>query len=161
MADVKIDYHQLRGLMRRCDKAGVEFERAMPRVLKRFGVLVQGTARKFCPESPTIAMYARQNKSGKTKRRRSSITTGSLRDSITTKSDKVTTSIFVPRNSRGGKYAERIHDGKGTSWRKRGPRTVQKGADADDKFIYRAYEVRKKDLDDLMDQAINKILGGL
>lgn len=47
-------------------------------------------------------------------------------------------SIFVPTGSEAGKYARRMHDEKGKTWRKRGPGTVAKGARADEKFIERA-----------------------
>lgn len=48
--------------------------------------------------------------------------------------------IFVAANAEAGKYAKRIHDEKGKTWRKRGPGTVAKGARADDKFVSRAAE---------------------
>lgn len=48
--------------------------------------------------------------------------------------------IYVARNAPAGKYAARIHDEKGKTWRKRGLGTVAKGARADDKYILRAIE---------------------
>lgn len=48
--------------------------------------------------------------------------------------------VFVEKQSRAGKYAKRIHDEKGVTWKNRGPGTVAKGARADDKFIERAIE---------------------
>ena len=52
-------------------------------------------------------------------------------------------SVFVPQNGlcqskKGFNYAKRIHDEKGSKWRKRGPGTVAKGARADAKFVERA-----------------------
>lgn len=53
--------------------------------------------------------------------------------------------IYVAANAEAGKYAKRIHDEKGKTWRKRGPRTVAKGARADDKYILRAVQQAAKD----------------
>lgn len=158
MADFTVDTSQLRRLERSLSKAGVKFEKGSTLFLKRIGVLVQGLARKYSPESPTLSMYASMNKSGVTKRNRSSITTGSLRDSITVDSKKDSVSINVPSNSRAGDYAEKIHDQKGTAWRNRGPRTKQKGSKADEKFIYRAYDDSKKEQDAIIGGVINDLI---
>lgn len=48
--------------------------------------------------------------------------------------------IYVARNAPAGKYAAKIHDEKGKTWRKRGLGTQRKGARADDKYILRAVE---------------------
>lgn len=48
--------------------------------------------------------------------------------------------VYVAANAEAGKYAKRIHDEKGKTWRRRGPGTVAKGARADDKFVSRAAE---------------------
>lgn len=157
MADFTIDTAQLRRLERSLSKAGVKYENGARLMLKRIGVLVQGLARKYCPESPTIGQYAKMNKSGKTKRKRSSITTGSLRDSITHEAKKDYVSINVPSNSRGGGYAEKIHDKKGKSWKKRGVRTKQKGPKADEKFIYRAFADSEKEIDGIVDGVIDDL----
>ena len=67
-------------------------------------------------------------------------------------------SIFVPSNSPGGKYAEKIHDKKGVQWRNRGPRTKQKGADADDKFIFRAGKKVEPEIDALIDNVLDDMI---
>lgn len=53
--------------------------------------------------------------------------------------------VYVAANAEAGKYAKRIHDEKGKTWRKRGPGTVAKGARADDKYIQRAVQQAAKD----------------
>lgn len=53
--------------------------------------------------------------------------------------------IYVAANAEAGKYAKRIHDEKGKTWRKRGPGTVAKGAQADDKYILRAVQKAAKE----------------
>ena len=54
--------------------------------------------------------------------------------------------IFVAANAEAGKYAKRIHDEKGKTWKRRGPGTVAKGTQADDKYIRRAVEAVRKTL---------------
>jgi hypothetical protein len=107
MADFTIDASQLKRLNRSLSRAGVSFKKGSKRMLSKIGVTVQGLAKDYCPESPTKGQYAAMNKSGVTKRKASSITTGSLRDSITMKAKGDEVSIFVPSNSRGGKVAPR------------------------------------------------------
>lgn len=53
--------------------------------------------------------------------------------------------VYVAANAEAGKYAKRIHDEKGKTWRKRGPGTVAKGARADDKYILRAVQKAAKE----------------
>ena len=69
---------------------------------------------------------------------------GGLEKSIDTESIREGCSIFVASNSPAGKYAKRIHDEKGKKWWKRGPGTVRKGAQADEKFIERAVNARRQ-----------------
>jgi hypothetical protein len=155
---IKVDRVQLMKLSNSLRKAGISYDRGKKMLLKRIGKMVQGVARDYCPESPTIGMYAKMNKSGKTKRKRTGITSGSLRDSIQHHEDKNATHIYVPANSRGGAYAEKIHDEKGKSWKKRGPRTVQKGAKADAKFIDRAYADNSRNVDRMVDDVIDALV---
>lgn len=156
-----VDSRQLKRLNKSLSKAGVKFEKGTTRLLKKIGVVVQGLAFKYSPESPSRAQYAAQNKSGVTRRSASSITSRSLRDSITMKAGKDSVSIFVPSNSRAGKYAEKIHDEKGSSWQKRGVRTRQKGSKSDDKYIYRAYDDSEKEQSALVDQVIKELINGI
>ena len=60
--------------------------------------------------------------------------------SIAVKYDNTNATIFVASNSEAGKYAFRIHEEKGKTWKNRGPGTIAKGSKADDKFIERAIE---------------------
>ena len=160
-SSVKIDTKQLNRLAKSLKSAGVKYERGTTKLLKKIGALVQGVARSYSPESPTIAMYARANKSGVTKRKRSNITTGSLRDSIKMKATKEEASIFIASNSRAGKYAEKMHDQKGTAWRERGKRTEQKGSKADDKFIDRAYADNVRNIDELIDDVLDDFINAI
>jgi hypothetical protein len=161
MADVTVNQKQLLRLEKSLAKAGKDFGKGKKKLLKKIGVLVQGLAMKYCPESPTKSQYASMNKSGKTSRKSSGITTGSLRDSITHEVGKDFVSINVPSNSRGGKYAEKMHDKKGSEWLNRGPRTKQKGAKADEKFIFRAGKDTQKETDALIDQVLNEMIKGI
>lgn len=53
--------------------------------------------------------------------------------------------VYVAANAEAGKYAKRIHDEKGKTWRRRGPGTVAKGPRADDKYILRAVQKAAKE----------------
>lgn len=61
--------------------------------------------------------------------------------------------VFVPSNSEGADYAEKIHDEKGITWKHRGPGTQAKGPQADDKFIGRALDVWKGEFQARMKKA--------
>ena len=161
MADVTVNAKQLLKLELSLVNAGKSYDKGKKKLLKKIGVIVQGLARKYCPESPTKSQYAAMNQSGTTERRSSSITTGSLRDSITHEVGKDFVSINVPSNSRGGKYAEKMHDQKGSAWLNRGPRTKQKGAKADEKFIFRAGKDSEKETDALIDQVLTEMIKGI
>ena len=139
MADFTIDARQLKRLDKSLAKAGISYKKGVKRFLKEIGTRIVWLAKKYCPESPQIKDYKKMNKSGTTRRKNSSITSGSLRESIRKDVGKDHVSINVPANSKGGKYGERIHDKKGIEWQERGIRTKQKGEKADEKFIFRAY----------------------
>ena len=161
MADFTIDARQLKRLDKSLTKAGKDYKKGVKRFLKEIGVRVSALARKYCPESPQKKDYARMNKSGVTNRKSSGITTGSLRDSIQYDAKKDRVSINVPSNSKGGKYAEKMHDKKGSAWKNRGVRTQQKGSKADDKYIYRAFEDSEDKIDELIDKVINDMTKGI
>ena len=115
---------------------------ASQRALNRAVNKVHSTAIKYAPRSPTQAQRRAQNKTKKRGKRKADATTraqpGGLEKSIERRVEGLNAYVYVASNSPAGKYAARIHDGKGKSWRNRGPGTISKGAKADDKFIERA-----------------------
>lgn len=156
---ISVDTKELKRLERSMKRAGKDFEKGAQKALKKLGVWVQGRAKELSPESPTVGDFASMNKSGKTARNRSAISTGSLRDSITVEQGKLRVDIGIPKNSRGGKYGEKMHDERGKSWQNFGPRSKQKGAK--DKFIYRAGEDSKKVQAELIDDVIDEFTKGI
>lgn len=70
---------------------------------------------------------------------------GSLQNSISIRAATAEVAILVPSNSPAGKYAWKIHNEKGQTWRNRGPGTVAKGVQADTKFIERAISDLQRD----------------
>lgn len=64
--------------------------------------------------------------------------------------------VYVAANAEAGKYAKRIHDEKGKTWRKRGPGTVAKGPRADDKYILRAVQQAAKDFPSLLQKRLGR-----
>jgi hypothetical protein len=127
------------------------------RAMYRIGQLVSTTARTYAPKGPTQAELERLRKaewklrgkkpSGAQKkawkasrnpRATSRPKPGGLTRSIGMTWDNTNATIFVATNSEAGKYAFRIHEEKGKTWKNRGPGTVAKGPKADEKFITRA-----------------------
>jgi hypothetical protein len=145
-------------------KAGIK------RALYRIGAEVRRTAIQNAPISPTEAvrkslLKPRSVKRGtggrflsrKRRTRKVGATPGGLAKSIVFVSDADSAEIFVASNSEAGKYAERMHDGKGVSWWKRGPGTVKKGAQADAKFIKRAIATEEPFMLRVIDAEMEKV----
>lgn len=108
--------------------------------MSRCGLIAQREAKRNAPRSPTMRqLSATLKRKKRTIQRRMP---GGLEKSISYEVVRDgggwACSVFVPTNSYAGKYAKRIHDEKGKTWRHRGPGTVAKGARADDKYILRA-----------------------
>lgn len=116
--------------------AGAAAPVVIARSLTRIGQRVRDEAKRNAPRSPTMAQLSATLKRKKRTARRT--TPGGLEKSIEYEVKGNTCSVFVASNSFAGKYAKRIHDKKGKSWRNRGPGTIAKGSRADEKFIERA-----------------------
>lgn len=85
---------------------------------------------------------------------------GGLMRSIEMSSDAEKAEIYVPANSPAGKYAKRIHDEKGVTWRERGPGTQAKGPLADDKFIERAITDNQAEITRIIEDQMQRFVGG-
>ena len=111
---------------------------AVRRGLKRIAQVVCTRAKWYAPKSPTKAMlrqlYAFGSRGGGKNRPRP----GGLMRSIDKVSNEHSASVFVGQHSEAAAYAKRIHDEKGQTWWNRGPGTIAKGPQADEKFIDRA-----------------------
>lgn len=81
---------------------------------------------------------------------------GGLQNSIEMDSSEDGAEIFVAANSEAGVYAEYIHDEKGENWFNRGPGTVRKGPQADEKFIERALDDSIDDIFKIIESEQNK-----
>lgn len=112
-------------------------------------------AKTFTPISPTKAQYvaslkgrnvAIKGRDGLMSRKKVKFTTrndfhpGMLTNSVTGESSAGHVRIFVPANSRAGKYSRFIHFGRYN----RGVGTVAKGPQADRMFIYRAIDFLRR-----------------
>lgn len=109
---------------------------AAKRAMARCGFLAVQEAKANAPRSPTMKQISATLK--RKKRTSRKVLPGGLEKSIEYDADERRCSVFVSSNSMAGKYAKRIHDEKGHSWRNRGAGTVAKGSRADEKFIERA-----------------------
>jgi len=152
--DVAIELKGVEEALQTLNRVAKDGPAASLRALRAIGILVQREAKKNAPKSPSASLL---NKARKTKGRRGwkkgkdgrlfkiakdrtvyRPSPGGLERSIEREVTSDSARIFVASNSAAGKYAGRIHDAKGKSWRNRGPGTIAKGARADDKFIKRA-----------------------
>ena len=107
------------------------------RALSRCGMIAVREAKANAPRSPTMKQKSATLK--RKKRTRQRTMPGGLEKSIEYEiTPRGQLSVFVAANSFAGKYAKRIHDEKGMTWRNRGPGTIAKGSRADEKFVERA-----------------------
>lgn len=120
------------------------------------GQHVKREAKLNAPKSPTMAERSATLK--RKKRTALRTTPGGLEKSIEYEVKGDTCSVFVASNSYAGKYAKRIHDEKGKSWRKRGPGTIAKGSRADDKFVERAIRDNQDKFLDVFKSELRKAL---
>ena len=133
---------------------------AMPKPVIRLaltscGMIAVREAKANAPRSPTMKQLSATLKRKKRTRHRTH--PGGLEKSIKfeiTQNNKV--SVFVAANSFAGKYAKRIHDDKGKTWRNRGPGTIAKGSRADDKFIARALRDNEDKFKSIIDDEVTK-----
>lgn len=65
--------------------------------------------------------------------------------------------VFVAANSFAGKYAKKMHDGKGSSWKKPGPGSQAKGSRADEKFISRAIVENEGNFTNILEDELGKV----
>lgn len=109
---------------------------AARRAMARCGLIAVRESKANAPRSPTMKQLSATLKRKKRTARRT--LPGGLERSIEYEASESGCSVFVASNSQAGRYARRIHDEKGITWRNRGPGTVAKGQRADEKFIERA-----------------------
>ena len=138
MADFNVtEISGLDELQRKLAAMPMTLQAAESAAIRRCGLLAKSEAVANAPRSPTMAQYSATLKRKKSTTRR--LTPGGLEKSIEFQQTSMTEGmVYVAANSYAGKYAKRIHDEKGVSWRNRGVGTIAKGDRADEKFIERA-----------------------
>ena len=129
---------------------------AAKRAMDRCGAIAVREAKANAPRSPTMKQLSATLK----RKRRTSrkVLPGGLEKSIEYEADERRCSVFVASNSMAGRYAKRIHDEKGRTWRNRGPGTVAKGARADEKFIERAIRDNADTFTSIVEDEVRKAL---
>ncbi len=129
--------------------------------MERAAAYVHTEAVRNAPRSPTKAQFSATLKRKK-KTDRKNFFPGGLEKSIEHEVKDGEGVVFVRENSYAGKYARRIHDEKGKTWRNRGPGTIAKGERADEKFIERAMDQDKigEILEDVFTKAVNEAANG-
>ena len=128
----------------------------IPRAMSRCGLLAVREAKANAPRSPTMKQLSSTLK--RKKRTKQRTYPGGLEKSIEYEVFGDVASVFVSSNSYAGKYAKRIHDEKGQTWRNRGPGTIAKGSRADDKFIERAINSNVEKFKSIIENEIAKAI---
>ena len=126
------------------------------RALVRCGLIALREAKANAPRSPTNKILSATLKRRKKTLRK--MMPGGLEKSIAYEVNGEECSVFVAANSMAARYAKRIHDEKGQTWRNRGPGTVAKGPRADEKFIERAIADNEGKFTKIFDDEIRKAL---
>lgn len=154
----EIEVRGLDDIVKALTKAGVVASEVADRGLARCGLVAKRDAVRNAPRSPTKSQYSATLKRKKrTARRR--FFPGGLEKSIETETRNAVCTVFVASNSYAGKYAKRIHDEKGKTWRNRGPGTIAKGARADEKFIERAIKDNEGNFQKILEDELTKAMG--
>lgn len=156
-----LDIKGLDGVIRLIDKfSGAAAMRGAEAGMRRIANAVRKKAFEFAPKSPTQTILSATLKLKK--RTASKRTPGglerSIRGEVEVGPDGAVAKIFIAANAPAGAYAKRIHDEKGKTWWKRGPGTVAKGPQADEKFIERAIEDQRQYFAPILEQEIRKEL---
>lgn len=133
------------------------------KALDRCGQLALKESISNAPVSPKQWQKNKERKTKRKVKRKATAHTrtmpGGLEKSISMKVGLNNASVFIAANLEAGKYAKRIHDGKGKSWFRRGIGTVYKGDRADDKFIERAIRDNQGNFLILINDEMQKALG--
>lgn len=123
---------------------------ASRRALIRSVNRVHSVAIDYAPRGPTQSQRRALNKTKRRGKRKATAHTrampGGLEKSIERCVEGLDGYVYVAANAPAGKYAARIHDEKGKTWRRRGPGTIAKGVNADEKFIERAINDERQNI---------------
>ena len=161
LMNVMVELNGADSLVSALKQHGKGVSRAVGRGMKRISNAVAKKAQDFAPRSPTRTIASKTLKVQR--RSKSQRTPGGLEKSIRPEvrivGADVDAVVFVASTAPAGKYAKRIHDEKGKTWHKRGPGTVAKGPQADDKFIERAVKETQKNFGFILEFEIAKELG--
>ena len=117
--------------------------------LMEVGRSTQTEAKKKCPVSPTQS----QAKKGEFKEGRSP---GTLQNSIIVKQGRGQVTVGI-LSGNALQYAERIHDGRGKSWRNLGSGSKNKGSQVTDKFVFKAWDDNEKEYVAYMRKGVDKV----
>lgn len=150
-------------VLRDIERTARAVEKDAARAMYRIGATVKDLAQEeYAPISPTERILKSMRKTKRRGKRKASSTTrpkpGSLRNSIQFTANAKQVDIYVPSNSPAGKYAAKIHDEKGKSWRNRGPGTKKAGPKADDKFISRAIKDSEREIEIILEDQLGRSL---
>ena len=152
-------------LLNSMHEVGVKTRTEVGKVFSAVGLKVRSVAQQYACISPTQAQKNRLKRTRRRGKRKATATTrakpGGLRRSIEMEVDaaRMQASIFVARNSEGGKYAKRIHDKRYISWRKLGPGSIaaNNSGKVGEKFIERAITDNEKNIHEALRKKLERI----
>lgn len=155
MSEVNVDTRELQSFVKQLGRAGQKNPANIKKMLEKVGVIVKGKSVTYAPRSMTKSQYVSTLKGKKTKRKTSSFHPGQLKGSVTMEESKNRVDIGVPSNIPAGKYAEKMHDDRGGSWK-----NLNKFNDpeATDKYIYKAYEDSEENVERALDAFLETLI---
>ena len=120
------------------------------RTLGEVGRFVQSEAKVRCPVSPTKAQAQTDQDYRYDKTKSPNELTNSIESDLGR--DYVDVGVL---HGNATQYAAVIHDGFGTRWKKLGPGSTAKGGKVGPKFVDRAYDDNKREIDRKFDKSVD------
>lgn len=160
--EVITELHGVKELLADLRKVHADIHTAMAKSMTRIGFIAHREAVRYAPESPSQEIINALRKTKRKVKRNARATSrpspGGLRRSIAWRATSDEAMVFVDANSEAGQYAAKIHDEKGVTWQNRGPRTIQLGPQADEKFIERAIFDNEGNFVDIIKSELRKVI---
>lgn len=152
---MKIEVQGQRELEKALRDAADRVPVAVAKMTKRSAGVLRRTAVAYAPISPS------QDQLSKARKRRGvpllRAVPGGLMRSIDARAGSDYVEVYVALNSAAGKYAYKMHNLRHITWEKLGVGSMAKGAQAKEKYIFRAIKDREKDLYVILQSEINKV----
>jgi hypothetical protein len=163
---ITVNTQELQFMVTRLKLVGKNSEKNRVGMFRHIGLIVLKLAKNYSPMSMSKTQYVstlkgRIGKGGKRlpkKTKRRVFSRGSLKESIQMEFNSEQASIYVPSNSKAGKYAEKMHDEKGKTWRNL---SIGKQPQSTDKYIEKAAKDSEKEYMKAVDKYVTELIRGI